>query len=56
MEPTIIAFDLYGTLLSTGSIAQQLAKLYGEEKAQAIASQARTFQLEYSWRIASMGE
>ncbi|KAK9424866.1 putative Haloacid dehalogenase [Seiridium unicorne] len=35
---TVIAFDLYGTLLSTESIAQELAKLFGEEKAPAIAA------------------
>ena len=56
MAPTVIAFDLYGTLLSTGSIAQQLATFYSDEKASTIAAQARRYQLEYTWRINSMGE
>ncbi|KAK9783809.1 putative Haloacid dehalogenase [Seiridium cardinale] len=52
---TVIAFDLYGTLLSTESIAQELAKLFGEEKAPAIAAAWRRYQLEYTWRLNSMG-
>ena len=57
MAPTIaIAFDLYGTLLSTDSIAQELATLYGVDKAKTIAAQARRYQLEYTWRVNSMGE
>ncbi|KAJ6783949.1 hypothetical protein PWT90_02132 [Aphanocladium album] len=54
MEQTIIAFDLYGTLLSTESIATELAKLYGDEKAKLLAARARTLQLEYTWRSNSM--
>ncbi|OAQ99404.1 hypothetical protein LLEC1_07367 [Akanthomyces lecanii] len=54
MAQTVIAFDLYGTLLSTESIATELAKLYGEEKAKALAARARTLQLEYTWRCNSM--
>ncbi|KAH7018111.1 uncharacterized protein B0I36DRAFT_335327 [Microdochium trichocladiopsis] len=52
----VIAFDLYGTLLSTDSIAHELAKHYGEEAAPGIATLWRRFQLEYTWRITSMGE
>ncbi|KAK1457245.1 haloacid dehalogenase [Colletotrichum cuscutae] len=53
---TIIAFDLYGTLLSTESIAKQLAELYGDEdEAKTLAAQWRRYQLEYTWRINSMG-
>ena len=52
----IIAFDLYGTLLSTESIAQELAKLFGDERARVIAALWRRYQLEYTWRINSMGE
>ncbi|KAM0344692.1 hypothetical protein ACHAPU_007287 [Fusarium lateritium] len=55
MGRTVIAFDLYGTLLSTGSISAELAKLYGEDKAQSIASLARRYQLESTWRANSMG-
>ena len=52
---TVIGFDLYGTLLSTASISRELATLYGEEKATRIAAEARRHQLEYTWRINSMG-
>ncbi|TQV92239.1 asparagine synthetase domain-containing protein 1 [Cordyceps javanica] len=54
MAQTIIAFDLYGTLLSTQSIATELSKLYGDEKAKVLATRARTLQLEYTWRSNSM--
>ncbi|KAK1971747.1 haloacid dehalogenase [Colletotrichum sublineola] len=52
---TVIAFDLYGTLLSTESIAKELAAVYGEETAPGLAAQWRRYQLEYTWRINSMG-
>ncbi|KAF3010284.1 hypothetical protein E8E14_003790 [Neopestalotiopsis sp. 37M] len=54
-EKTVIAFDLYGTLLSTESIAEELAKLFGQEKAASIAGTWRKYQLEYTWRVNSMG-
>lgn len=53
-ENTIIAFDLYGTLLSTESIAKELAKHFGEEKAATVAATWRKYQLEYTWRLNSM--
>lgn len=56
MASTTIAFDLYGTILSTDSIVKELAKLFGDEKAKIVATQARRYQLEYSWRINGMGE
>ncbi|KAJ1324140.1 2-haloacid dehalogenase [Microdochium nivale] len=52
----VVAFDLYGTLLSTDSIVHELAKHYGDEAAPGIATLWRRFQLEYTWRITSMGE
>ncbi|CZT08382.1 related to 2-haloalkanoic acid dehalogenase [Rhynchosporium graminicola] len=51
----VIAFDLYGTLLSTESIAKELASHFGDEKAQSIAALWRRFQLEYTFRMNSMG-
>lgn len=54
-DKTVIAFDLYGTLLSTESIAHELAKHYGEEVSQRLAALWRRYQLEYTWRINSMG-
>ncbi|KAG8409795.1 hypothetical protein J3458_018877 [Metarhizium acridum] len=55
MAKTVIAFDIYGTLLSTESIANELARIYGKDEAEIIATQARRYQLEYTWRINSMG-
>ncbi|KAK7424561.1 hypothetical protein QQZ08_008571 [Neonectria magnoliae] len=52
---TVIGFDLYGTLLSTESIAEQLAELFGDDLAKDLAAQWRRYQLEYTWRANSMG-
>jgi len=52
----VVAFDLYGTLLSTDSIAKQLAEHFGNEKATSIATVWRKYQLEYTWRLNSMGQ
>lgn len=55
MAPKItIAFDLYGTLLSTASISDELAKHFGSDKADHIATKWRQYQLEYTWRLTSM--
>lgn len=51
---TILAFDAYGTLLSTESIAKKLTSHFGQEKAQTIATTWRKYQLEYTWRLNSM--
>ena len=50
----VIAFDLYGTLLSTESIAKELATHFGQEKAASLAALWRRYQLEYTWRLNSM--
>ncbi|KAL4954349.1 HAD-like domain-containing protein [Aspergillus filifer] len=50
----VLAFDLYGTLLSTESIAKQLEQHF-PEKAQSISALWRRYQLEYTWRLNSMG-
>ncbi|KAI1826387.1 haloacid dehalogenase [Xylaria intraflava] len=55
-QRVIIAFDLYGTLLSTDSIGDELAKIYGEDIAASLATTWRRYQLEYTWRINSMGQ
>lgn len=58
MAPTksklILAFDLYGTLLSTSSISDELGAHFGPDKADLIASKWRQYQLEYTWRLTSM--
>ena len=50
----VMAFDAYGTLLSTESIAKKLAAHFGEDKADALAQAWRKYQLEYTWRLNSM--
>jgi len=52
----VVAFDAYGTLLSTESVAKKLAEHFGDEKAQVLAQSWRKYQLEYTWRLNSMGE
>jgi len=52
---TVIAFDLYGTLLSTESIGKELATHFGDEKAQSIAALWRRFVLVFAlfidWKL-----
>ncbi|EWC45590.1 hypothetical protein DRE_05448 [Drechslerella stenobrocha 248] len=49
----IVAFDLFGTLLSTDSIVGKIAEHYGD-KAESISAAWRKYQLEYTWRLNSM--
>lgn len=51
----VVAFDLYGTLLSTESISDELTKIFGADAAPGLAALWRRYQLEYSWRITCMG-
>lgn len=55
-DKVVVAFDLYGTLLSTESIAKELAVHFGQVKAEVIADTWRKYQLEYTWRLNSMGK
>lgn len=55
-ETAVVAFDLYGTLLSTDSIAKELEKHFNHAKAHSISALWRRYQLEYTWRLNSMGE
>jgi len=52
----VIAFDLYGTLLSTESIAEKLSEKFGKDRGPQLASKWRLYQLEYTWRLNSMSE
>lgn len=52
----ILAFDAYGTLLSTESIAKKLGEHFGDDKAAQIAAEWRVQQLEYTWRMNSMSK
>jgi len=54
MPKILLAFDLYGTLLSTESIAKKLSEHFGDDKAASIAATWRKHQLEYTWRYNSM--
>lgn len=56
MSKIVVAFDLYGTLLSTESIAQELASHFGADQAKSIAAVWRKYQLEYTWRLNSMSK
>ncbi|KAJ9638105.1 hypothetical protein H2204_004416 [Knufia peltigerae] len=56
MGKIVVAFDLYGTLLSTESIAKELSSHFGQEKATSIATVWRKYQLEYTWRLNSMNK
>ena len=52
----VLAFDLYGTLLSTESISKRLSEIIGsQEEGTLIATSWRKYQLEYSWRLTCMG-
>lgn len=54
---TVLAFDIYGTLLSVDSIVAELQRhLPGDQaRAKTIAELWRRHQLEYTWRLNSMG-
>lgn len=56
MGKIVVAFDLYGTLLSAESIAKELSSHFGQEKATSIATVWRKYQLEYTWRLNSMSK
>jgi len=53
----VLTFDVYGTLLNTSSISKALEKHLNvsAEHADRISALWRTYQLEYTWRLNSMG-
>jgi 2-haloacid dehalogenase len=53
---TLIAFDLYGTLVTPQHARSKLISLYGNEKGSSVADRWRQYQLEYTWRLNSMGK
>lgn len=55
-DKIVVAFDVYGTVLSTGSIVNSLRKHFDPAKAQSISTLWRRYQLEYTWRLNSMGK
>lgn len=50
----VVAFDFYGTLVSSDSVIDQLSKEFGAASAPEISSLWRRYQLEYTWRLNSM--
>lgn len=56
MGKTVLAFDLYGTLLSTDSIAKYLSTNLKVADAEAVAQTWRKEQLQYTWRLNSMSK
>ncbi|CCM01054.1 uncharacterized protein FIBRA_03102 [Fibroporia radiculosa] len=54
----VLAFDIYGTILDTGSIASairvQVAECSNDQAIQ-LSQLMRRYQLEYTWRLNSMG-
>ncbi|RKU44500.1 hypothetical protein DL546_005335 [Coniochaeta pulveracea] len=51
----VIAFDLYGTLVTPQRARERLVELFGQENAEQVATLWRRYQLEYTWRLNSMG-
>lgn len=55
-KSVLFAFDIYGTLFDTSSISKAISKYVDDpKKVQAITNDWRMHQLEYSWRLNSMG-
>lgn len=55
-DKVVLAFDVYGTILSTASIAEKLSSFYGSDAGPKIAAQWRRYQLEYTWRLNSLSK
>lgn len=55
-KKTIIAFDLYDTLLSTASISKHLSDYIAPDTADALSLLWRRYQLEYTWRLNGLGK
>ena len=55
MTKTVVAFDVYGTLLSPESLTCRLAEHFGQDPGKSVAAAWRRYQLEYTWRLNSMG-
>lgn len=55
-DDIVLAFDLYGTLLSTASIATKLASHFGQDTAAALAKTWRSYQEAYTWRLTTMNQ
>ncbi|RPB11162.1 haloacid dehalogenase [Morchella conica CCBAS932] len=57
-EIKVLAFDLYGTILDTSSTDRKLKEIFPSSessKVHHVVQQWRRYQLEYTWRLNSMG-
>jgi len=56
-QSIVVAMDLYGTLVNPASISKALAQALGtgDDKVQQVNTTWRKYQLEYTWRLNSMG-
>src|SRR6185437_6261493 len=52
----VLAFDLYGTLVDPIAISAELGRLLGEPSGLEAARLWRSKQLEYSFRLTTMGQ
>ncbi|RAH45462.1 haloacid dehalogenase, type II [Aspergillus brunneoviolaceus CBS 621.78] len=57
MAEVVIAFDIYGTLLSLETATHELEQHFrgDAQRARTVAQTWRRYQLEYTWRLNSMG-
>lgn len=51
----VIAVDIFGTVLTMDTIAQELEKLFPQANAETILKTWRQNQLAYTWRLNSLG-
>jgi len=54
-KKVVIAMDIYGTVLTMETIAQDLEKHFPKANAEAILKTWRQHQLAYTWRLNSLG-
>ncbi|ODM23466.1 hypothetical protein SI65_01055 [Aspergillus cristatus] len=54
-KKVVIAMDIYGTVLTMETIAQELEKHFPKANAEAILKTWRQHQLAYTWRLNSLG-
>ncbi|KAI5120066.1 hypothetical protein M0805_002628 [Coniferiporia weirii] len=56
MAKLVLAFDIYGTLLDTNSIARSISNhlQLDDDQAANVSALWRRYQLEYTWRLNSM--
>lgn len=56
MGDIVLAFDIYGTLLSFEAVIHELKRFLNDDaRARTVAQTWRRYQLEYTFRLNSMG-